>query len=136
MQTRGQQVQSEVLAILRQCGGPLSAYKVLEEMRQTTARMAPTTVYRALAALTEKGDVRRLESLNAFVACQSLQQVQSPVLSICDDCGRVDESAASEVLDALSVVTDQLGFRPACHIIELRGLCGSCTDDDDAEVSR
>lgn len=132
MNTRGQQVPRDILAILRREGAPLSAYKVLAEMRRATPKMAPTTIYRALAALIKAGRVHKLESLNAFIACRSGQQDHSAVLSICDDCGQVEEAAAPEVLEALSALAGRSGFRPVRHLIELRGHCASC---DNEEVS-
>ena len=47
-----------------------SAYDLLDELRGKYPKIAPPTVYRALAALIESGQVHRLESLNAYVACQ------------------------------------------------------------------
>jgi len=60
----------KVLALLRDRIKAMSAYDVLGELRQFNPKIAPPTVYRALTALEEKGQIHRLESINAFVACQ------------------------------------------------------------------
>jgi len=48
---------------------PLSAYDILDKLHDFGFR-APLQVYRALDKLIELGLVHRLETLNAFVACQ------------------------------------------------------------------
>ena len=126
MSRRGEATRAEVLAVLRRRGGPLSAYEVLGALRESHPRIAPPTIYRALAVLTARGAVHRLESLNAFIACQCDRHMQAAILSICDDCGTVEESVDPDLLDALSSVAGKSGFRPARHVIEIHGLCASC----------
>jgi Fur family zinc uptake transcriptional regulator len=126
MGKRGEKTQADVLAVLRRRGGPLSAYEVLGELRESHPKIAPPTIYRALAALTERGRVHRLESMNAFIACQCDRHMQASILSICDACGTVEESVAPDLLEELSSVAGKSGFRPARHVIEIHGLCASC----------
>ena len=66
------------------------------------SRLAPPTIYRALAALTDRGSVHRLESLNAFIACQHDRHRQASILSICNDCGGVEENVSTELLKGIS----------------------------------
>ena len=126
MSKRGEEIQAEVLAVLRRRRGPLSAYDVLGELREDNPKIAPPTIYRALAALTERGRVHRLESLNAFIACQCDRHQQASILSICDDCGIVEESVAPDLLTELSSIIAMSGFAPMRHVIEVHGLCASC----------
>lgn len=126
MSKRGEKIQAEVLAALRRRRGPLSAYDVLGELREANPKIAPPTVYRALAALTERGRVHRLESLNAFIACQCDRHQQASILSICDDCGAVEERVAPDLLNELSSIIGISGFAPMRHVIEVHGLCASC----------
>lgn len=126
MSGRGEEVRAEVLAVLRKRGGALSAYDILASFREDDPKIAPTTIYRALAVLMERGRVHRLESLNAYIACQCSGHLQASVLSICDGCGAVEENVAPEVLKELSRVADRSGFAPKRHVIELHGMCRSC----------
>ena len=126
MPRRGEYLQAEVLKIMRRRSEPLSAYDILGEMRTTDAKLAPTTIYRTLAALTEKKSIHRLESLNAYVVCQCQEHSQASILSICDDCGSVEESVAPDVLNRLSSVLGKQGFSAQRHVIEVHGTCGSC----------
>jgi len=128
MTKRGEKLQAEVLAALRRRRGPLSAYDVLWELRQNSPKIVPQTIYRALAALTDRGQVHRLESMKAFVACQCDQHQHASILSICDDCGAVEERLAPKLLKELSSIVGQSGFVPSRHVIEVHGLCASCSD--------
>ncbi len=126
MGTRGEKMQAEVLDVLRRHRGPMSAYEVLGQLRQDKLRLAPPTIYRALAALTERGRVHRLESLNAFMACRCDQHRHAAILAICDDCGSVEENLSPGLLDELSSIAGKSGFVPTRHVIEVHGQCADC----------
>ena len=114
--------------MLQNRSGAMSAYDVLAELRQFNPKIAPPTVYRTLSVLSKQGLVHRLESINAFVACQCEQHQQAPVLSVCDDCGLVEECLAPQVLSALSDVAGQSGFSQTHQVIELHGRCAKCRE--------
>ena len=120
-------MQGQVLDVLLQEPVPMSAYEVLDRLRETNPKLAPPTIYRALAALTERGQVHRLESLNAFIACRCARHHKAAVLSICDGCGAVQESIAPDLVAELSAVAGQSGFAPKRHVIEVHGTCADCT---------
>lgn len=126
MNKSGKQTQLEVLAALRRHGGAVSAYRLLSEMRGSYPKIAPPTVYRALSALADLGCVHRVESLNAFVACQCETHQQPCILTICDDCGSVEENVAPDLVVQLSNVVEARGFSPSRHVIEVHGRCAAC----------
>ena len=126
MGKRGKQMQTEILSILRDSRSPHSAYTLLDRLQETYPKMAPPTVYRALSALGERGQIHRLESLNAYVACQSEAHHQTSVLSICDDCGVVEETFEPDIFSRLSAALRESGFSAQRHIIEVNGICASC----------
>ncbi|MEM8787110.1 MAG: transcriptional repressor [Pseudomonadota bacterium] len=126
MGKRGEILQSEIFDLLRANAGPLSAYDVMGELRATKPKIAPTTVYRALSALTDQGRVHRLESLNAYMACQCDDHQHESILSICDDCGTVEENLAPDLLAKLSGLIGQSGFAPSRHVVEVHGTCADC----------
>lgn len=131
MSTRGEQMQAQVLSVLKQKGAAMSAYDVLDALRADHPKIAPPTVYRALNALIEKGGVHRVESLNAFVACNSDDHSHdhASVMSICDDCGSVEENAAPELMDNLSGLLGKTGFAAQRHVIEVHGTCSDCISE-------
>ena len=126
MNKRGKRMQTEVLAVLRSHRTPMSAYEMLGCLRDENPRLAPPTIYRALAALTDRGSVHRLESLNAFIACQRDRHDDASILSICDDCGGVEENISTELLKNLSSIAGKSGFAPVRHVIEIHGQCALC----------
>ena len=89
--TRNQQL---VLERLEKSSGPLSAYALLDELREQGFR-APLQVYRALDRLMKAGLVHRLESLNSFVACTDSHTHANGMtaFAICENCGTVAEFA-------------------------------------------
>lgn len=122
--TRNQQL---VLDKLENAPGPLSAYALLDELREQGFR-APLQVYRALDRLMKAGLVHRLESLNSFVACTDSHTHADGMtaFAICKKCGSVAEFADHVVGERLESWMDESGFRPEKAVIEFRGLCRDC----------
>jgi Fur family zinc uptake transcriptional regulator len=123
--------QSLVFDVLNRSDAPMSAYTILDRLRDHGFR-APLQVYRALDKLLEFGLVHRLESLNAFVACSHAQSEccsrghGSVAFAICESCGHVSEFHDHEVDHRLGDWTRKEGFKPAKTTIEIRGLCSAC----------
>lgn len=128
MNARGKRTQTAVLSVLRAHRGALSAYEVLAMLRQTHPTISAPTIYRALAALTELGRVHRLETLNAFIAAKHGGDHRASILSICDDCGTVEESVSPALLAELSRIARRSGFSTSRHVVEIHGRCASCSD--------
>lgn len=126
MGKRGDELQAQVIEALRHADSALSAYDILAALRDATPKIAPTTVYRALAALSDKGAIHRLESLNAYMLCQCDAHSQQAILSICDDCGGVEETLAPDVLDTVAAAIGKSGFAPSRHVLEVHGTCAEC----------
>ena len=120
--------QSLVLQALNAAKTPLSAYAILDALRADGLR-APLQIYRALDKLIVLGFVHRLESLNAFVACQHIgcDGADSVAFAICGSCGKVDELQDSQLSAELNSVSAKTGFVLAHSIVELRGTCANCT---------
>ena len=126
---RGEALQAKMLGIFGKQPEPISAYALLDELKKTNAKIAPPTVYRALSALVNSGRIHRLESLNAYVVCQHGDHQNAPILSICDDCGSVEETIALDLVADISSNIGQTGFVAERHVIEVHGTCGSCTSE-------
>ncbi|MCM2293675.1 transcriptional repressor [Allorhizobium sp. BGMRC 0089] len=122
--------QSLVFHTLEQAGGPLSAYVILDKLRDQGFR-APLQVYRALEKLLEFGLVHRLESLNAFVACSHREEQccahGTVAFAICERCGHVQEFHDHTIDHRLEDWTKGRGFKMEKTTIEIRGLCASCS---------
>jgi Fur family transcriptional regulator, zinc uptake regulator len=114
-----------VFGVLRLANGPLSAYDILERLKPDRPRIAPTTVYRALEHLIRAGRVRRIESLNAYLAATDAGD-RAFVFAICDDCGRVQERDAGVEVGRITKALARGGFRPSHPMVEVHGRCGDC----------
>ena len=121
--------QDLVLQTLNHAEAPLSAYDILDRLREEGLR-APLQVYRALEKLIDQGLAHRLESLNAFVCCADAEaharEAGTTAFAICADCGRVDEFADEVVDQRLKHWAAEHGFKAVRTTIELRGLCREC----------
>lgn len=119
--------QSLVLTQLRSAEAPQSAYNLLDQLRDKGLR-APLQIYRALESLQASGLVHRLESLNAYMACNHASCSSHKIMAfvICEDCAKVTEIAD----ESLSQSIQQLGvtshFKLRSSIVELRGQCADC----------
>jgi Fur family zinc uptake transcriptional regulator len=112
-----------VLDVLRQQHRALSAYDILDRLHGSKVRAA-VQVYRAADKLAQRGLVHRIESLNAFVACDCAHGKSSPGFMLCTCCGDVREFDARHALSA--VKSRAKGFRVERPSVELKGLCINC----------
>lgn len=119
--------QLEVLEKLETASAPLSAYMLLDQLRERGFR-APLQVYRALDVLVKEGLVHRLESLNAFVACAEPHDHSHSLtaFAICDTCGQVTEFSDHDISHQLEDWVRSTGFAPRKAVIEFRGICARC----------
>lgn len=119
--------QSLVFGSLSDAGGPLTAYAILDLLRDDGFR-APLQVYRALDKLVDYGLVHRLESLNAFVACshKGCGGHGAAAFAICEKCDDVTEFTPEDAIRTLADWTEESGFRLTRTTIELRGVCKNC----------
>lgn len=119
--------QTLVFGALSEADGPLSAYTILDRLRDQGFR-APLQVYRALDKLVEFGLVHRLESLNAFVACRhpECDSHETTAFTICDRCNQVQEITDPSLAKRLKQLADASGFALQKSTVELRGTCRSC----------
>lgn len=123
--------QLHVLTTLQQSSKPLSAYTILQSLRDEGIR-APTQIYRALNTLAQKGLVHKLKSLNAYVTCSAPNRCIGGfrTFAICDSCGRVDEFSSTPSVELEHWLTQNV-FALCSSTVELHGKCALCTRHDD-----
>ena len=119
--------QSLVFDFLTKAKGPLSAYSILDGLRNDGLH-APPQVYRALEKLLKIGLIHRLESMNTFIACRDPDCISHQVtgFAICDDCGGVTEFGEEKISGQLKNWEKDSGFSINKTTIELRGTCQPC----------
>jgi Fur family zinc uptake transcriptional regulator len=127
---RGAQLTSlrrEVLALILQSPTPLTAYQLLNQLRQHRQSAVPPTIYRALDFLLGHHLIHRIERLNAFVPCaEHAHDHTDAQFLICRACGSVTEIEDDAITQALTQAARARGFQPGRAIIELDGLCAAC----------
>ena len=102
----------EVLRLMSLQDGAISAYDLLDLLREAEPQAKPPTVYRALDFLLEQGFVHKVESTNSYVLCHLFDQpTHTSAMFICDRCGAVKEECALRH-----------------NVIEAHGLCAACVE--------
>lgn len=115
-----------VLELVYAADRPLTAYEILDLLRETTPNPAPPTVYRALDFLLEQGLIHKLESQHAFIGCSHPNHQHTGQFLICDDCGEVNEIEDQAIASSLSSAARDTGFKTKHPVIELVGTCAQC----------
>jgi len=129
------EMQSRIHDLLAKANKPLSAYDVIDALRDH-GRVAPPTVYRALQKLIDEGLAHRLETQNAYVACRDKHHACShghrAGFMICRACGKTVEFGDAEIERLVSAAAARNGFAAERVAIEIQGLCGACVSLPDA----
>jgi Fur family zinc uptake transcriptional regulator len=117
-----------VLTLILEANGPLTAYQLLDQLKETRPGAVPPTVYRALDFLSENRLIHRLERLNAFIPCSEADHHHHAAqFLICGRCGTVAEIEDSGVSKALAKAAEKAGFQPSNALVELDGICAACS---------
>ncbi len=114
-----------VLDLLLDQHGPAKAYDLLP-LLDSEKQAKPPTIYRALDFLVRMGLAHRIESLNAFVACDVGACERSTIFLICERCGGAEEFDAGHALVDLKNAAKKDGFSIRRTMIEASGLCSAC----------
>ncbi len=118
--------QDTVRQALASAGTFVSAQDLHAQLRSSGHKIGLTTVYRALQALADRGD---LDVLNAgdgqqvYRACGSGEHHHHLV---CRTCGRTIEVSGPAVERWAQAVGEQHGFADVTHTVEVFGTCPSC----------
>ncbi len=118
--------QAKVLSVIARAAKPQSAYDILAK---ATDIKSPPTVYRALEKLQQLGLIHRLESLNAYVACDHhghSHERHGSQFAICTACGDVQELAGKPLASIVKQAENNFLARVDKKVIELSGICRSC----------
>lgn len=118
-----------VLGVLRKSKQPLSAYAILEKVNKFGIKSSPI-VYRALETLMKNGTVHKINELNAFVACACTADHTHDVsvLTICQDCKRVDELHDHAVIHHLTKLRKLHVNLTHAAVVELPVTCETCAE--------
>ena len=119
--------QKIILDLIEKSDQPLKAYSILFDVKKKGIN-APLQVYRALDKLIEIGKIHKIESRNAFIACQnsSCQISNATAFSICESCEKVTEISNPSLSKYLSNIKNKDGMKYNKYNLEFFGLCKKC----------
>lgn len=116
-----------VLETLATSDRALTAYQLLNRMREAGLGHEPPIVYRALDFLIARGLVHRVERLSAYVACASRASCHEPsAFLICRNCWRVTEVPIDLAASHLDTAARGAGFTVNHISVEVEGQCQTC----------
>jgi Fur family transcriptional regulator, zinc uptake regulator len=106
----------------------IGAYDILGALKKAEGALEPPTVYRALQFLQDAGLIHRIDSLNAFIACESPLHNHFAQFLVCQSCNKVTELISPDIGRLLIRRAADAGFKTAAQDIEIKGLCETCDD--------
>jgi Fur family zinc uptake transcriptional regulator len=119
-------IRKRILTLIWSKHEPVLAYGLLKTLRREKQNAEPPTVYRALEFLLENQLVHKIESLNAYVGCNSPGKAHVSQFLICSQCNQVAEIDDPNVNQIISRQGARSGFKVEEQTIEIRGLCPDC----------
>lgn len=119
-------IRKRVLELITQRHAPIGAYEILSAIKKGEAAQAPPTVYRALEFLLEAGLIHRIDTLNAFIACEMPESVHAGQFLVCRNCSKVVELDDPAISRLLVQKAKALGFTADPQDVEVKGLCAAC----------
>lgn len=115
-----------VRRVLNESSGFRSAQDLYADLRAEGSKIGLTTVYRALQALSDSGEVdvlRTGEGEAVYRACASDRHHHHLV---CRTCGKTVEVEGPAVESWAESIAYQHGYSDVTHTLEVFGLCPDC----------
>jgi Fur family zinc uptake transcriptional regulator len=125
------QLRQQVYELVARQTTPMSAYELLDVLKTERGNAAPVTVYRALDFLRQAGLVHRIDALHAYTACEAESADHGGMLLVCDNCRTITEFENSGLEKQIARTALDHQFHTAHHLIEIRGLCSTCSSHQD-----
>ncbi len=119
----------QIVEALNQLSKPVS----IEEILETDSSLAQSSVYRNIEALKEAGVVKAIAAgsdTTRFELSDTLSHHHHHM--ICNNCNSINGFELSAKLEAalhkeLDKAASRSGFSSESHILDIHGLCGSCS---------
>ncbi|MFL6024873.1 MAG: Fur family transcriptional regulator [Marmoricola sp.] len=114
-----------VAAVLEECSEFRTAQQVHESLRAAGDNVGLSTVYRALQAMADAGEIDVLRSDAGEAAYRKCSDSHHHHL-VCRSCGRTVEVEGPTVEKWTRAVAGEHGFTDVSHTLEIFGTCSSC----------
>ncbi|WP_454114477.1 Fur family transcriptional regulator [Microbacterium lacticum] len=112
---------------LGDAAGFVSAQDLHATLRQGGSGIGLATVYRTLATLAASGEADQLQSPEGEAIYRACSSTGHHHHLICRSCGRAVEIEAREVEAWAQRTAAAHGFTQAEHVVDIFGLCETCT---------
>lgn len=121
----------QVLSLILAHDEPVTAYQLLDRLREEMPGAQPPTVYRALEFLQRVGLIHRIDATNSYLPCAmeccGEHHDMPPQLLVCNRCGKATELALPEgVYETLAESAQKAGFELGDKPLALNGVCEHC----------
>jgi Fur family zinc uptake transcriptional regulator len=116
-----------VLELIWTRHAPIGAYDILSLLSKEGRQDAPPTVYRALSFLLSAGLIHRIDSLNAYLGCETPKELHAAQFLVCRSCRAVTEFRDSAITRLLARKVKAVGFTADVHDLEIKGVCDTCS---------
>jgi Fur family zinc uptake transcriptional regulator len=122
------EMRADVFAALADSERPVSAYDIAEDVSKARGkRVAANSVYRILDLFVKTNLARRVESANAYVANSHPGCRHDCIFLICDLCNKLVHIDNDQLTGSLVDAAHGAGFADIRPVVELRGVCDSCS---------
>jgi Fur family ferric uptake transcriptional regulator len=118
---------SALVALLDELDGFRSAQDLHALLRERGDSVGLATVYRALQALVDSGELDVLRGTDGEAAYRRCSPVHHHHL-VCRSCGRTVEVADPPVERWASRIASEHGFTDVQHQVEVFGTCAACAE--------
>jgi Fur family ferric uptake transcriptional regulator len=115
-----------VAAVLAECGEFRTAQQVHEALRAAGDNVGLSTVYRALQAMADTGEIDVLRSDAGEAAYRRCSDSHHHHL-VCRTCGATVEVEGPAVEKWTRGVAEDHGYTAVSHTLEIFGLCARCS---------
>ena len=115
-----------VLEILINANNALTAYEILDILKESLPKTKPAIVYRALDFLCENNFVHRIEINNSYMACENCEHAHVAKFLICESCNKTIELESDGFSKDLETKAKSMGFQIQSEIFEAKGICKEC----------
>ena len=118
---------STILNIIKKSSKNLSAYQILDKF-QKIKKVHPTTVYRSLEFLINRGIIHKSNINKTYVMCRHSGQHkhdQNTLLDICKKCGKTEE-LLKKIFLPITKMSKLKKFDLSYFDIEILTMCKSC----------
>ncbi|HEY8720080.1 Fur family transcriptional regulator [Pengzhenrongella sp.] len=133
MQQRNTRQRTAIVELLEHVEEFRSAQQLHELLSEKGSNVGLATVYRAMQALSESGDVDVLRSGDGEALYRRCDRRAHHHHLVCRSCGTTVEIDGPSVESWATKVGSEHGFADIEHTIELFGTCASCRARADAQ---